>query len=196
MGLRPVFALPEYTGAPECDGLLLPGGGDLSPWRYQQPNLACRGEDPLRDQLELDLLADYASSGKPILGICRGLQVINVFFGGTLIQDVSGHTQLNGQDRLHRVTTAPGSFLYGVCGSTALVNSAHHQAADRLGAELVPVQHSSDGLVEGLCHARLPIWALQWHPERLRGRFHCPGAVDGQAIFAAFSALFPPAGSG
>ena len=94
----------------DCDCLLLPGGGDMESWRYGQKNTACRDLEPERDALELDLLADFTALGKPVLGICRGMQTINVFFGGDLVQDWPGHSAIEGVDRLHSVQNAP-SFL-------------------------------------------------------------------------------------
>lgn len=161
-----------------CDGLLLPGGGDLEPWRYGQANTASRGLEPRRDALELLLLDRFTALEKPVLGICRGLQSINVFFGGTLVQDLSGHSAVDGADRLHSVRTA-ASFLSRICGEEALVNSAHHQAADRPGSGLEAVQWAMDGVVEALEHRTLPVWGVQWHPERL------PGELGGR-LFAAF----------
>ncbi len=82
-----------FDGTPEaCNALLLPGGGDMEPWRYGQPNTASRNLDPARDALELDLLERFTALHKPVLGICRGMQSINVFFGGTLFQDIPGRT--------------------------------------------------------------------------------------------------------
>lgn len=117
-----------------CDGLLLPGGGDMEPWRYGQTNSASRGLEPERDAAELDLLEHFTAEGKPVLGICRGLQTINVFFGGTLVQDLPGHNALT-RDRLHAVDTAVGTFGR-LWGERTIVNSAHHQAVDRLGTGL------------------------------------------------------------
>jgi len=157
----------RFGGDPAgCDGLLLPGGGDMEPWRYGQENTASRGLEPRRDREELELLDWFTARKKPVLGICRGLQVINVYFGGTLVQDIAGHEQVCGCDRFHRVRTAP-SLLGSACGGMEIVNSAHHQAADRLGSGLEAVQWSPDGVVEALAHRALPVWAVQWHPERL-----------------------------
>lgn len=78
------------AGPADCDCLLLPGGGDMESWRYGQKNTAGRDLEPERDALELDLLADFTALGKPVLGICRGMQSINVFFGGDLVQDWPG----------------------------------------------------------------------------------------------------------
>ena len=155
----------QFGGNSEgCDGLLLPGGGDMEPWRYGQENTASRGLEPERDRMERELLDTFLTAGKPILGICRGLQVMNVYFGGTLVQDIPGHSQSCDQDRFHRVCSGP-SPMRDLCGG--IVNSAHHQAVDVLGDGLEAVQWSPDGVVEALWHRRCPAWAVQWHPERM-----------------------------
>lgn len=165
-----------------CGALLLPGGGDMEPWRYGQANTGSRCLEPERDAAELLLLERFTTLGRPVLGICRGLQTINVFFGGTLIQDLSGHSSVDGIDRLHRVRAAP-SPLRDLYGERCVVNSAHHQAADRLGSGLCAVQWASDGTVEALCHKSLPVWGVQWHPERTGG------VLDGGKLFEAFLPL-------
>ena len=170
-----------------CDGLLLPGGGDMEPWRYGQTNSASRGLEPERDAAELDLLEHFTAEGKPVLGICRGLQTINVFFGGTLVQDLPGHNALT-RDRLHAVDTAVGTFGR-LWGERTIVNSAHHQAVDRLGTGLQSVQWAPDGTVEALLHSKLPVWAVQWHPERLTGPMAIQGAADGGRLLDAFLGL-------
>lgn len=168
----------RFGGSPEgCGGLLLPGGGDLEPWRYGQRNTASRGLEPERDAAELELAAWFTARRLPVLGICRGLQTLNVFFGGTLCQDIPGHSAQEDGDRRHAIQTAP-SPLRQVCGEACTVNSAHHQAADRLGGGLEAVQWTADGVVEALCHRTLPVWAVQWHPERL------PGPLGGNLLGA------------
>ena len=181
-GGRAVFGGGAEGQGALWDALLLPGGGDLEPWRYGQENTASRGLEPERDEGELRLLAEFTAAGKPVLGICRGLQTINVFFGGTLAQDIPGHGAVDGADRFHPIRTA-SSPLLPLCGARTMVNSAHHQAADRLGSGLQAVQWAPDGVVEALCHKRLPVWAVQWHPERLAE----PEA--GEKLFKAFLAL-------
>ena len=169
-------------GTPEgCDALLLPGGGDMEPWRYGQSNTASRGLEPERDTAELMLLERFTAAGKPVLGICRGIQVINVFFGGTLCQDLPGHSAVDGHDSFHTVRTARSPLL-AVCGPLCRVNSAHHQAADAPGRGLRAVQWAEDGAVEAVCHDCLPVWGVPWHPERL------PGELGGR-LLRAFLAL-------
>ena len=181
-GARAVFGTAAEGQARLWDALLLPGGGDLEPWRYGQGNTASRNLEPERDEAELRLVQAFTAAKKPVLGICRGLQTINVFFGGTLAQDIPGHEALENADRLHGVRTAP-SPLRPLCGAGAEVNSAHHQAADRLGSGLRAVQWAEDGVVEALCHRHLPVWAVQWHPERLGDR------AMGRRLLGAFLEL-------
>ena len=160
----------------QAEALLLPGGGDVEPWRYGAENTASLAE-PGRDDEELRLLDAFLSAGKPVLGVCRGLQLINVYFGGTLLQDIPGHSQIESRDRRHATRTAP-SILRSLYGETVEVNSAHHQAADRLGSGRAAVPWAEDGIVEAVVHRRYPILALQWHPERLGGA--------GERLFRAF----------
>lgn len=169
----------SVTDAGNCCALLLPGGGDLEPWRYGQPNTASRGLEPERDAGEFALLDLFCTAKKPVLGICRGLQTINVYFGGTLEQDIAGHSQEQGMDRMHPVRTEK-SFLFPLYGERSMVNSAHHQAVCSLGCGLLAVQRAMDGVVEGLCHKYLPVWGVQWHPERM--------ADGGLRLFDAFLA--------
>ena len=157
----------QFCGDPaECGALLLPGGGDVEPWRYGQPNTASRGLEPDRDAAELELLDRFLAWKRPVLGICRGIQIINVYFGGTLVQDWPGHSAVSGTDRYHGVCTVASPLRY-ICGDRCIVNSAHHQILDRIGAGLRVIQWALDGVPEAVCHKALPLWGVQWHPERL-----------------------------
>ena len=180
----------------DCEALLLPGGGDLDPSLYGQPNTASVNLEPDRDALEWDLLNGFLRDGKPVLGICRGMQSLNVFLGGTLLQDIPGHSRVGGQDRMHPVRTAPGplaDLFRTAClltdGGGLTVNSAHHQAADRLGAGLTAAQYGPDGVVEAVVHRTLPVWGVQWHPERMLDG-------TGKALFRGFAALCERNGGG
>lgn len=157
---------PDLSG---YDCLLLTGGADIHPSRFGKkllPNGSERLDLP-RDELEFALFASFAALGKPILGICRGMQVINVALGGTLIQDLPSqrgvrHSSPEGQPPLfHDVVWTDGR--------RGRVNSYHHQAVDILGAGLEVFAASPDGTVEAVMHDTLPVFAVQWHPERMDG---------------------------
>ncbi len=172
-----------------CHGLLLPGGGDLDPALYGQEDLGvCRNLDPDRDRSELSLCRRFLAEKKPILGICRGAQLLTAALGGTLLQDLPGHTGLpNGADRVHNTRTA--GILAGLYGPECTVNSWHHQAVDRMPPHCRILQVSEDGVIEAFCHDTLPVLAVQWHPERLCGRFARPDAVSGLPLFRYFLSL-------
>lgn len=189
--------LPNYLAAlallglsaadtPEtADALLLTGGGDIHPRFYAQPIAHAADIDEVRDLRELALTRTFAARSAPIFGICRGLQVINIAFGGTLRQHIEGHCQVDGADRLHETHT-DDALLRSLYGTRFTVNSAHHQSVDRLGASLRAVQWAGDGTIEALRHKTLPIFAVQWHPERLCGAFARRDAVDGALVLRAF----------
>jgi len=139
------------------DALLLPGGGDMRPEFYGQELNGSRDINLNRDILELCALDAFIARRKPVLGICRGLQTINVYFGGTLFQDMNGHGQIDGNDSFHTVEWG---------GKQTEVNSAHHQAIDSLGNGLFMTAVSGDGIIEAVAHESLPVAAYQWHPER------------------------------
>ncbi len=166
--LRSLGAEVCFTEIARCDALLLPGGPDVDPARYGQPNRASLGIDPARDALEFSALETALALHLPVLGICRGCQLLNAAFGGTLHQDICGHSALDeNTDRLHPShTTDP--MLIALYGEDFIVNSSHHQAVDRLGEGLRAVQWGPDGVIEAIRHERLPVFAVQWHPERLR----------------------------
>ena len=171
--------------AETADALLLTGGGDLHPRFYAQCTDGAFAIDETRDLREFALLREFISQGKPVFGICRGLQIINVAFGGTLHQHIDGHSQVNGADRLHETRTND-PLLRQLYGDRFSVNSAHHQSVDRPGTELYATQWAQDGTIEALRHRTLPLFAVQWHPERLCGSFVRDGAADGGLLLKAF----------
>ncbi len=157
------------------DGLVLSGGADIEPGRYgaaPEPDL---GEvEPDRDAWELSLFEAAGALGMPVLGVCRGLQLVNVAFGGTLRQHVeldegAGHPQwdVDGRVQTHEVTTVAGTNLRALVGESIGVNSLHHQVVDTVGRDLVVTAHASDDVVEGLETGDGRVLAVQWHPELL-----------------------------
>ena len=180
-----LFGLSAADTPEKADALLLTGGGDIHPRFYGQSPAGATGIDEARDLRELALTRAFTARNAPIFGICRGLQILNVAFGGTLRQHIDGHGQVGGIDRLHQTHT-DDTLLRFLYGTQFTVNSAHHQSADRLGADLHAVQWAGDGTVEALRHKTLPVFAVQWHPERLCGSFARRDAVDGALVLRAF----------
>lgn len=156
--------------AERLDGIVLPGGTDVAPALYgAEAGPDVHTVEPDRDAHELALLDAAAEADVPVLAICRGLQVVNVWRGGTLHQHVPEHGLFEEPpDKLqHEVTFAPGSVLAGVYGTPVMVNSLHHQSVDRLGEGLEVTAEAPDGTVEGLECRDAPVVAVQWHPELL-----------------------------
>jgi len=157
------------------DGLLLTGGGDIDPARYgAQPHPRTGRVSVLRDAAELELLDAAMAAGLPVLGVCRGMQLLNVARGGTLCQhlpDNAGHTPAPGTFGSHPVRVAAGTRLAGILGANGDgvdVPTAHHQAVDRLGEGLVATAWAEDGVIEAMepSAAGDPfLLAVQWHPE-------------------------------
>jgi putative glutamine amidotransferase len=163
----------------QCDGIILSGGEDVHPRFYHKEEYLefCHEIDEKRDEFEWKVL-EYTERNKlPLLGICRGLQVANVFFGGTLIPDIPSfgkfnHSKTGDADRYHTVHIDPNSHLKTIFNaSSGEINSAHHQSADLIGKGLVSNAVSQDGVIEGLerknkdSHSFLML--VQWHPERM-----------------------------
>lgn len=171
--------------AAQFDGLLLSGGGDLAPSCYGQSAASDKlSISPERDLEELLLLEAFAKLKKPVFGICRGIQVLNVFFGGTLIQHMEGHGTAS-----HKVRTLPDSRLRRLCGPTLRANSYHHQAVAAVGKGLRVTARATDGIIEGLEHQSLPIFGVQWHPERQTHATCMDTPDDQRALFCDFAAL-------
>ena len=156
-----------------CDGLLLPGGGDMDPAFYGQERIpACGEPNLLRDAAEPLLLRAFLAADKPVLGICRGIQVMNAVLGGDLYQDIKPFEHLPHNDhwaKVHTVTVRRGTLLSRILGQdTVLVNSQHHQAVDRVAPGFTLAALSEDGIVEAIekPDARFCL-GVQWHPEWL-----------------------------
>ena len=184
-GAECVFSL-DVEEALDCQGLLLPGGGDIDPARYGQPSAGSEAPDLQRDAAELELVSRFLAWGRPILGICRGIQLLNVALGGDLIQDIPTaadhkHDAVRG-DRVHGVEAAPGSFLEGLYGSAFPVNSAHHQALGQVAPGLRVA-------IEAVEWPEKRIYGVQWHPERMSFALRREDTVDGRPIFDFFLGL-------
>ena len=157
----------------QLDGLLLSGGADIGPGHYEAaPETDDYPPEPARDEFELALLGAAIELALPTLGICRGLQMLNVHAGGSLHQHVPEHAGFDHapSTEWHRVSMEPDSALGSLYGETLDVNSLHHQTVDRVGANLWVTARSDDGTVEGLEHAQVPVVAVQWHPEMMTTR--------------------------
>lgn len=175
----------------DVDGVIVPGGGDVNPKLYHQENTASADIDDVLDELELKVIDDVVKCQKPLLGICRGHQIINIYFGGDLIQNVENcdihKRDNNNQDRVHMSNVEKESFLYDIYHEERIsTNSAHHQAISKLGTGLKAVQFSDDGLIEAYYHEELPIYCLQWHPERMCLKHERSDTINGLQIFEFF----------
>ena len=176
------------------DGLLLIGGGDVEPALYGEERMPCCGESSSRrDAMELPICRMALADRKPILAICRGLQVLSCALGGTLYQDLGEqlHTELRHQrhdqpaDPVHTAEVRPGTLLASVVGEGTLpVNSRHHQGIRVPGAGLLVNAVAPDGVIEGIEYPQNPfVLGLQWHPESLSARYPAH-----QKLFDAFVA--------
>ncbi|MEV7516436.1 MULTISPECIES: gamma-glutamyl-gamma-aminobutyrate hydrolase family protein [Streptomyces] len=160
---------PERAGAvvARVDGLVIAGGPDVEPARYGAERDPRTGPPaPARDAWELALIDAALSLGTPLLGICRGMQLLNVALGGTLVQHLDGHTGGTGVFGSHSVKPVPGSRYAAAVPEESAVPAYHHQCVDELGRGLSVSAQADDGTVEAIETAGEP-WVLgvQWHPE-------------------------------
>ncbi len=174
-----------------ADRLLLTGGGDVNPARYgEAAHPAVAGVSDQRDSAEEAVLNLALDRRLPILAICRGMQVLNVALGGTLVQDITSErpgSLVHGPRADHLVQVAPGSRLREILGTDAPeVNSRHHQAIGTLGHGLQAVAWSSDGVVEGIEMPGQWVVGVQWHPEDLIG-----DSEAARRLFAGFLEAVP-----
>ncbi len=186
-GGLPVVLPPSLSPAASVDilsrmdGLFLSGGSDLSPYFFgQQPHPRLGEVEALRDEQEIALVKVALELGLPILGICRGMQVINAALGGTIIQHIDEdrasaiqHTQnAPGWYRQHQVKIVPGTMLAATLGTGEIgVNSFHHQVVDQVAPGLTISATSPDGLAEAFESREPWILGVQWHPERMIVRY-------------------------
>lgn len=167
----PIDVDPAAVGE-RLDGIVLPGGTDIDPILYgADPDPELLPLEPERDDLELALLSAALEAEVPVLGICRGIQVLNVHQGGTLHQHVPEHGRfdLPIDSTIHQVSFAEGSTLHELYGLSAQVNSLHHQTVADVGHDLTVTARADDGTIEGV-EMGDHVVAVQWHPEMLPTR--------------------------
>jgi gamma-glutamyl-gamma-aminobutyrate hydrolase PuuD len=177
--LPPLPAADVPALVDRLDGLVFSGGGDIEPWRYgEESHETIRRTNAGRDEFELALACEARERRLPVLAICRGIQIFNVAYGGTLFQDIP--SMIGSKDHMmesqavfnghHPITIESGSMLAKATGATELmVNSVHHQAIKDLAPVFRPVAWAADGVIEGIQHEddEWPLLAVQWHPEFL-----------------------------
>ncbi len=193
-GAIPVIVPPQPENAADVmenlDGIVLAGGGDCDPVLYgEEPHPSVEPMDPRRQENDLTLARMARERGIPTLGICLGVQVMNIAAGGKIIQDIDSqiatdirHASESGNRARHEVTVEQGTRLASILGArTYNVNSSHHQAIRSAGEGLCVTAQAPDGVIEGLEDPRHPFYVgVQWHPEDM------PGEESATTIFRAF----------
>jgi putative glutamine amidotransferase len=187
-------ATDDYVA--NLDGLILQGGADIDPRVYgDEPGDLLGPIDSVRDRFELELLRGFAAAGKPVLGVCRGMQLINVAFNGTLHQDLEAagaaqfphrHAELY-DEHAHDIEIVDGGWLQSIYSGarSARVNSIHHQGVKRLGDGLKIEAWSTDGVIECVRHMQSRfLLGVQWHPEFHDSRF--PALLRMEPLLGAF----------
>ena len=185
-----VQCVEEY--ADMADGLLLSGGKDVDPKLYnRETKFESVVTDPNRDEFEWALVKAFAERNKPIFGICRGVQTINAYFGGTLYQDIP--TELGGNHSggvNHELNMKAESVLGRLFGESMVINSYHHQVIEEVAPGFVPTAWSDAGghaIIEAIEHETRPIWGVQWHPESMSGKVTNPKeCMDSAPMFQYF----------
>lgn len=158
----PLAEIPQRLDA--FDGVLLPGGADLEPERYgAEPAAETTDTVAFQDDFDLGVTKALFDMEIPVLAICRGMQVLNVALGGTLIQHLA---EARHHNTIHPVNVTQCTRLHAIVGTDTIeVSSYHHQAIDRLGTDLTVTATSADGVIEAVEHRHADIVAVQWHPE-------------------------------
>ena len=179
-GIPVIAALADADEYAElADGIIFTGSNcDITPSLYGQENRKSVFCSETLDEMELQLFRAFSERNKPIFGICRGVQLINVALGGTLIQDISDevpgltvHEKVCKEEtQFHYVNAKEGSLFGQFFGTGFLTNSYHHQAIKDCGKGLIPTVTTEDGIIEAVEHESRPIFGAQWHPERMIGQ--------------------------
>ena len=169
-----IYPTPPDEAAMQNDCLVVCGGGDIHPILYTEIVKCDSIYDIDFDNYENKMIKEFVKLKKPILGICRGMQAINVALGGTLIQDIPKtlglcHATCSEKECLHEIKISKNSNLSKVLGLRAIVNSYHHQCVHKIGENLIVTAASHDGIIEAIEGISLPILGVQWHPERMSG---------------------------
>lgn len=147
-----------------CDALLIPGGYDLHSYYLHEPvHESCTFYDSLQDHFDFYCIDLFVRHEKPILGICRGMQLLNVYLGGNLLQHIDA--QAHAPSHIHNIQLTSRSFLHQLYPNTVSVNSYHHQVVGHLGKGLIASAHSDEAYVEAIEHVNHKIFGVQWHPE-------------------------------
>ena len=173
----------------EFDGLLMPGGVDVNPKYYGEEINGSEEIDDELDERQFAVIDKFVKAKKPILGICRGHQILNIYFKGTLIQHLDNydkHVATNHVDNINTLDLDENGFLYKIYKQPQIVtNSSHHQAIKKLGEGLKVIAKCGD-VVEAMYHESLPIITVQFHPERMCFEKTNPQTVDGSEIISYF----------
>ena len=175
-----------------CDGFIFAGGKDIEPARYgEEKHELCGETAPYRDEVEFAAFEKIIKTNKPVMGICRGSQLINIALGGTLYQDIPSEIKTDlthkqehpHSEPAHEASVVSGSLLHRLIGKSRIhINSLHHQAIKTLGEGLTPMAVADDGVIEAIVKdgERL-IWGFQWHPEKT-----FDASEDSRIIFKKF----------
>ncbi|CAF4194203.1 unnamed protein product, partial [Rotaria magnacalcarata] len=180
--IRLSYRLNNVDDAEKCQGVVLSGGEDVDPRRYKRPDLFGQLEltdiDEKRDQFEWEVIARALTLKLPMLGICRGMQLFNVYQGGTLIFDIptvtniNGHAKVQGMDQRHDIHVVENTLLNQITGCLkGAVNSSHHQCVETLGKNLIVTARAEEPIIEAIQYQNVdeyPFYlGVQWHPERM-----------------------------
>lgn len=175
VGLKADYGL-KCENIEEYDGLILCGGGDVNPKMYNQKNISSKNINDEMDEIVFNTIKDFSEKNKAILGICLGCQYLNVFFGGSLKQDIKNHKDI------YHYNVTDNLIMINYLGKEFKVNSTHHQCIDKLGNGLQVCAVSEDGIIEAFMDKNKKILGIQWHPELLLN-------TNGVSVFEMFKTM-------